>query len=83
MVDPSKRITAAEALKHPFIVEEQSNEQLDATMKALKLFNAKRKFRAVAMACVVGVGGARIRSERAIPAAACTWPGADTVHSST
>lgn len=54
VVDPSKRITAAEALRHPFIVEEQSDEHLHDAMEALSQFNAKRKFRAVAMACVSG-----------------------------
>mmetsp|Transcript_17209 Transcript_17209/g.25496 ORF Transcript_17209/g.25496 Transcript_17209/m.25496 type:complete len:646 (+) Transcript_17209:101-2038(+) len=47
-VDPSKRITAEQALKHPFF--KLADDQLETTdmganLRRLKLFNARRKFR--------------------------------------
>jgi serine/threonine protein kinase len=48
-VDASKRITAAEALEHPWIkapAVDLPEENLDGTIKQLKLFNARTKLRA-------------------------------------
>lgn len=48
-VDASKRITAAEALQHPWIKASAADlpeENLEGTIKQLKLFNARTKLRA-------------------------------------
>jgi serine/threonine protein kinase len=47
-VDPEQRITADEALKHPWLTADSSSMEvdLDKTLQKLKLFNARRKLRA-------------------------------------
>jgi len=49
-VDPGKRITAAQALEHPWLSVGGDDKvhfatKLEANIKALRKFNAKRKFR--------------------------------------
>jgi serine/threonine protein kinase len=47
-VDPEQRITADEALQHPWLTADASSmdTDLDKTLQKLKLFNARRKLRA-------------------------------------
>eukprot|EP00741_Cyanophora_paradoxa_P024332 tig00000053_g23497.t1 len=49
-VNPKTRLTAAQALKHPWIATEDgaSGRSLQDTIKALKIFNAKHKFKVAA-----------------------------------
>jgi calcium/calmodulin-dependent protein kinase I len=52
-VDPTKRLTADQALTHPWVgltVEELSMINLDANLTEFKKFNANRKFKAAAKA---------------------------------
>jgi len=55
MVPPEKRITAEEALKHPWITSHQdvlSRRDLSENHKEFKKFNARRKFKAAAEAVI-------------------------------
>ncbi|CAN0590605.1 unnamed protein product, partial [Laminaria digitata] len=48
-VDPEKRITAAEALEHPWLSTEgpsMAGHDLGLGLEKLKIFNARRKLRA-------------------------------------
>jgi len=51
-LDPKKRITAQEALAHPWIANQDSNseEHLNQTVEQLRKFNAKRKFKGAILA---------------------------------
>ena len=57
VVDPEKRYTCEDILKHPFITKgeakELSEEHDSQKIKRLKAFNARRKFRFVAHALVM------------------------------
>lgn len=44
-VDPNKRYTCEQVLKHPWIVGSVPNKQLTTTVTNLKEFNAKRKWK--------------------------------------
>ncbi len=47
-VDPSKRITALEALKHPYVKitpESLKQRNIDSNLQPIKLYNARRKLR--------------------------------------
>lgn len=46
VLDPRKRLTAAQALEHRWIVEEVSTEHMAKALEKLKYFNARRKFQA-------------------------------------
>lgn len=48
--------TAAQVLQHPWVVEynKLSDAHLPKTVASLKQFNARRRFRTAAMACIVG-----------------------------
>ncbi|CAN0475684.1 unnamed protein product, partial [Hapterophycus canaliculatus] len=48
-VDPKKRMTAAQAVTHPWLLSRDSdllNRNLGVNLEQLKLFNARRKLRA-------------------------------------
>eukprot|EP00003_Mantamonas_plastica_P011797 TRINITY_DN216_c0_g4_i1.p1 TRINITY_DN216_c0_g4~~TRINITY_DN216_c0_g4_i1.p1 ORF type:complete len:168 (+),score=73.68 TRINITY_DN216_c0_g4_i1:139-642(+) len=45
VVDPADRITAEEALEHKWITGANSDKHLDATLEAMKKFNARRRFK--------------------------------------
>ena len=53
-VDVSKRPTSEEVLAHPWITDHMPEDHLAGTLTRMKKFNAKRKFRAAAMACILG-----------------------------
>ena len=53
-VDVAKRITADQVLSHPWITEQMPELHLEGTITRMKKFNAKRKFRATALAIMVG-----------------------------
>ena len=63
-MDPAKRITAAEALEHPWVVSKDdadlAEHSLTASQKELRRYNARRKFRAG----VHGVSRRRSSSDR-------------------
>eukprot|EP00126_Sphaerothecum_destruens_P007463 Sdes_comp19864_c0_seq2m12132 len=53
VVDPSRRYSVAEALQHPWVARKDENasfEHLESTIYQLKKFNARRKFKAAALA---------------------------------
>ena len=54
--DPAERITIDEALQHPFVRDQRrrSAQHLDATMGRMRMFNARRKFKAAARALMWG-----------------------------
>lgn len=48
-MDPKKRLTAAQAVTHPWLLSKDSdllNHNLGVNLDQLKLFNARRKLRA-------------------------------------
>ncbi|XP_039257436.2 calcium/calmodulin-dependent protein kinase type IV-like [Styela clava] len=48
VLEPSERLTARQALKHPWVMGEAANyEHMETTVTRLKTFNAKRKLKAV------------------------------------
>ena len=51
VVDPAKRATIADLLRHPWLVANQSDVHLASAMTKLKTFNAKRKLRVRAAPC--------------------------------
>mmetsp|Transcript_12024 Transcript_12024/g.14588 ORF Transcript_12024/g.14588 Transcript_12024/m.14588 type:complete len:566 (+) Transcript_12024:225-1922(+) len=55
VVDRTRRITIEEFLQHPWILSQAPNNNLDDTLHNLKKLNAKRRFKAAAMAVVWGV----------------------------
>ncbi|KAA0162810.1 hypothetical protein FNF31_03074 [Cafeteria roenbergensis] len=52
-VDPARRLTVDQCLAHPWLADNDANPDvaLDAGQRELRLFNAKRKLRAAALAC--------------------------------
>ncbi len=55
MVDPKKRITASEALKHPYMLRprESFTADMENNFHSFKLFNAKRKLRSSILSYIV------------------------------
>jgi len=54
VLNPSERISADDVLSHPWLMHAPSEQLPDVAMAALKRTNARRKFRAVAYACLLG-----------------------------
>eukprot|EP00968_Pinguiococcus_pyrenoidosus_P017557 scaffold1748_cov258-Pinguiococcus_pyrenoidosus.AAC.9 len=55
VIDPEERLTAEQALQHPWLIQEKSvltRRGLDKSIAVIKLFNARRKFRAAVHAAV-------------------------------
>ena len=54
VLDPQKRFSCADVLKHPWVTGtcRYPEIQLTDTLEGIKAFNAKRKFRAAALACI-------------------------------
>uniref|UniRef100_A0A8C6MJ25 calcium/calmodulin-dependent protein kinase n=1 Tax=Nothobranchius furzeri TaxID=105023 RepID=A0A8C6MJ25_NOTFU len=59
-INPAKRITAQEALKHPWVCQRSTVASMmhrQETVECLKKFNARRKLKTTAPASVSGMGG--------------------------
>jgi len=53
VVDPARRLTAVEALQHPWLTGETANtSHLPDTLKSMKSFNARRKFKMAVIATI-------------------------------
>uniref|UniRef100_A0A3B3HV46 calcium/calmodulin-dependent protein kinase n=1 Tax=Oryzias latipes TaxID=8090 RepID=A0A3B3HV46_ORYLA len=55
-INPSKRITAAEALKHPWICQRSTVASMmhrQETVECLKKFNARRKLKVTNLSCII------------------------------
>ena len=54
--DPGQRLTAAEVLRHAWVADETvaPDAHMPSQKKALATFNAKRRFRVAAFACIAG-----------------------------
>uniref|UniRef100_A0A3B3WKJ8 calcium/calmodulin-dependent protein kinase n=1 Tax=Poecilia mexicana TaxID=48701 RepID=A0A3B3WKJ8_9TELE len=58
-INPAKRITAQEALKHPWVCQRSTVASMmhrQETVECLKKFNARRKLKVLASLCCVSVG---------------------------
>lgn len=56
-VDPKRRLTAAQAVTHPWLLSKDAdllNHNLGVNLEQLKLFNARRKLRAAIKSVSVG-----------------------------
>eukprot|EP00002_Diphylleia_rotans_P031031 TRINITY_DN6425_c0_g1_i1.p1 TRINITY_DN6425_c0_g1~~TRINITY_DN6425_c0_g1_i1.p1 ORF type:complete len:339 (-),score=81.84 TRINITY_DN6425_c0_g1_i1:153-1169(-) len=52
-VEPAERITASEAMQHPWLLGESANDSnLDRTLDSMKTFNSRRRFKMAVLATI-------------------------------
>ena len=77
MVDPSQRLTAKEALEHPWLTEltddHLAERDLTSTKKGIARFNAKRRFKAAVDAVSTALGLEGSRSQTLDGVASSSW----------
>ena len=76
-LDPTRRIKCDDILQHPWIAANHMTQNLPETIKRLGTFNARRKLRAAAMACVWGASiGRRFKLSTMVKDKQCEFPSA-------
>lgn len=81
VLDAHKRYTCEQVLSHPWITGESgySEIQLTDTLKGIKNFNAKRKFRAAALACI-HIHRARVTKFHRLGGSSVIGEGGSSIH---
>lgn len=57
-VDPAERITADQALQHPWVTSEDdelSESQLGGSLQRMRMFNARRKFKSAINSIIMAI----------------------------
>ena len=57
-VDPAERITADQALRHPWVTsgdDELSESQLGGSLERMRMFNARRKFKSAINSIIMAI----------------------------